>query len=87
MLQATKLPFRLPEDRRTPPQLQIARAPARHVVRLRFQPRHHTVDQIGGLEAHPQLGKDVQPVEGERFLEVFRETRRRVLTAIAQCGP
>ena len=73
---ATKLPFRRPKRRRTPPQLLVARAPTRHPLRLGLQPRHHALDQVGGLEAHAQLGKDVQPVEREGLLKPFRETRR-----------
>ena len=75
VLHPTKLSLRCPEGRRTPPQLLVARAPACHALRLRLQPCHHALDQVGGLDAHAQLGKDMQPRQREGFLEAFRKTR------------
>ena len=68
---ATKLAFDLQQRRRTPSLFLITGAPACDAVRFRFDARHHTLDQIRGLEARAQFHEHVEAMQRQRFLQAF----------------
>src|SRR6185312_5478507 len=74
-LHPTELSLEGPQCRRAPAQLLIARAPARHAMRLGLESRHHTLDQIRRLETHAELREHVESMEREGFLKAFGEAR------------
>ena len=73
-LHFAELLFNLQGDGGAPPQLLIAGAPPRDATRLGVDPRHHALDQIGGLEAGPEFRRDAQSMERQRLLSPFVET-------------
>jgi hypothetical protein len=48
---------------------------------LRFDARHHALDQVRGLEADTEFGEDLKAMQAKRFVQAFFETpgRRRVV--------
>jgi hypothetical protein len=73
---STELRFERHQGGRTPALLLIARAPARDPPPACLDPRHHGFEQIGGLEARPELGEHAEPIQREGFVESVGQTRR-----------